>query len=361
MNLFFSRFHSSLCFCRFTRFCFDQKMSISNNWNKETKTEEKHDFFDIIRKCNNFAKPDSSRSKCFPFVVEGQQVGLIRPDIWQKLKSYTNIFRLEKTSSSSVVHLENLGNVQERSAKLDYLLQELRDKNVFRTLSGWRDERYDVRPSFSGPLLMDIERAAICLFGILAYGTHLNGYTYSEDGSLQLWVGKRSPTKQTWPGKLDNMVAGGLSSGLGLMECMRKECQEEASVPDNLLEKIIPVGHVSYFYEDERGLFPECQFVFDLEVPQDFVPKNADGEVADFQLVSMETLQHLITSEEFKPNCSLVTLDFLIRKGVITPDSEARYAELVELLRQPLQLLYPSDKILIDHNIPRLPKELNSI
>ena len=44
----------------------------------------------------------------------------------------------------------------------------------------------------------------------------------------------------------------------------------------------------SYFNEDERGLFPECQFVFDLELPPDFVPKNTDGEVENFKLVSME-------------------------------------------------------------------------
>lgn len=44
------------------------------------------------------------------------------------------------------------------------------------------------------------------LFGIISYGTHLNGYTYSEDGSLQMWLGKRSSKKQCWPGKLDNMV-----------------------------------------------------------------------------------------------------------------------------------------------------------
>ena len=32
-------------------------------------------------------------------------------------------------------------------------------------------------------------------------------------------------------------------------------------------------------------------------------------------------LQYLITSDDFKPNCSLVVLDFMIRKGIITPDS----------------------------------------
>ncbi len=38
--------------------------------------------------------------------------------------------------------------------------------------------------------------------------------------------------------------AGGLSSGLGIMECARKECQEEASVPDHILDNLKPVGCV---------------------------------------------------------------------------------------------------------------------
>jgi isopentenyldiphosphate isomerase len=29
------------------------------------------------------------------------------------------------------------------------------------------------------------------------------------DGSKKLWVASRSATKQTWPGKLDHIVAGG--------------------------------------------------------------------------------------------------------------------------------------------------------
>ena len=43
----------------------------------------------------------------------------------------------------------------------------------------------------------------------------------------------------------------------------------------------------SYFYEDHRGLFPEVQYLFDLEVPIDFTPLNADGEVESFQRLNV--------------------------------------------------------------------------
>ena len=35
------------------------------------------------------------------------------------------------------------------------------------------------------------------------------GYVVDADGTKRLWVARRSRDKQTWPGKLDHIVAGG--------------------------------------------------------------------------------------------------------------------------------------------------------
>lgn len=43
-----------------------------------------------------------------------------------------------------------------------------------------------------------------------------------------------------------------------------------------------------FYFENEGGLFLETEFVFDLELPTDFIPANADGEVEDFQLLSID-------------------------------------------------------------------------
>jgi hypothetical protein len=40
-----------------------------------------------------------------------------------------------------------------------------------------------------------------------------------------------------------------------------------------------------FFFESERGLFPNTEFVYDLELPADFVPSNSDGEVETFELL----------------------------------------------------------------------------
>ena len=53
----------------------------------------------------------------------------------------------------------------------------------------------------------------------------------------------------------------------------------------------------SYFYEDERGLFPEVQFMFDLEVPEDFTPNNSDGEVDGFELYPIEEVSLVVCTD----------------------------------------------------------------
>lgn len=40
----------------------------------------------------------------------------------------------------------------------------------------------------------------------------------------------------------------------------------------------------SYVHEDERGVHPEVEFIYDLKLPEDFEPINADGEVQEFKL-----------------------------------------------------------------------------
>lgn len=68
-------------------------------------------------------------------------------------------------------------------------------------------------------------------------------------------------------------------------------------------------------------MFPESQFVFDLELPPEFKPKIGDGEVQDFYLYSMDKVKELLISDDFKPNCAMVVLDFLIRHSYIQPDT----------------------------------------
>ncbi|XP_039295546.1 uncharacterized protein YJR142W-like isoform X2 [Nilaparvata lugens] len=274
---------------------------------------------------------------CKPLVVCGAQVGLVRPDVAAQLLGYPEVFHVHPDA----IRLNPaFRDFDERSARVEEVLTDCRRRGVFVTLKGWRDECYAVRTVFSGEPLLKMDRCATCLFGICNYGVDINGYVNDPEKGLCIWLQKRSKTKQTWPGRWDNMVGGGLSVGYGVLETAYKEAEEEASITSDMMKNLRRCGCVSFFYESERGLFPNTEFVFDLELPLDFVPKNNDGEVDKFELLPAKEALERVLSPDFKTSSCPVVIDFLIRHGHINPDTEPAYPEIVELLHVPLQSMY---------------------
>lgn len=278
---------------------------------------------------------------CKPFFIGDQQVGLIRPSDWTHLSQYKEAFHCD-IKSNRVVLNPSWKTYEERSSKMESLMQEIRRKKIFKTLLGWRNECYEVSARFGDKPLMKLERSATCLFGIKRCGVHINGYVKRPDGSLSVWLQRRSATKETFPSKLDNMVTGGVCVGYGITECIRKEAQEEASLPENLLNSIRPAGNVSFVYEDERGIFPETVFVFDLELPAEFQPLCSDDEVDEFYLMTIPELKNAVVSEEFKITSCPTVLDFLVRHHFLSPDEEPSYCQLIDSVHMPLHNFYPS-------------------
>jgi 8-oxo-dGTP pyrophosphatase MutT (NUDIX family) len=113
-----------------------------------------------------------------------------------------------------------------------------------------------------------------------------------------------------------------------------KEAHEEAGLSAEAARRAVPVGVVSYLMEHPAGLKPDTLFIYDLEVAEDFVPRNTDGEVEHFMLWTLdEVAQRVRETDDFKFNVNLVIIDFLIRHGYLKPD-DAEYPELAIGLRR---------------------------
>ncbi|GAQ81221.1 hypothetical protein KFL_000740210 [Klebsormidium nitens] len=226
---------------------------------------------------------------------------------------------------------QSLKTPKARTKAVAAVCSELREKGV---ITGWRDELYPVSTGFHNKPYFGLERAAAPHFGIIAYGVHMNGYTEDADGNKYLWVARRSATKQTWPLRLDHLVAGGQPLGLSCADNLVKECQEEAGIPPDLARRATAAGTVSYeMVTDENRAKRDVLFVYDLKLPSDFQPKNQDGEVESFELWPLARVAETIRkSNEYKPNVALVIIDFLVRHGYIHPDQKG-YVELVSSLR----------------------------
>ena len=76
-----------------------------------------------------------------------------------------------------------------------------------------------------------MERACAPYFGLKAYGVHVCAYVVGEDGTKRMWVARRSETKQTSPGKLDHLVAGGQPFDLTPLENVIKEQDFDTAEP----------------------------------------------------------------------------------------------------------------------------------
>jgi len=291
----------------------------------------------LARSINNFYFSEYLNNTCLPFFCQNIQVGLISTSVLSQLINYPDVFIISK---KSVMLSDSLTSVQERNEALEQVLLDMKSKDLFTALRGWRSECYEIKPQFSAPVLFKMERCATPLFGVRQYGVQINGFVQHSSMGLSLWMQRRSSTKQTWPGKLDNFVGGGLSEGLGVLDTAVKEAGEEANVPEDLAVKMRGAGAVSFFHQSERGIHPGTEFVFDLELPETFQPSNNDGEVDDWKLVPVEQVVDIISSQDYKITSSPVALDFLIRRGLVTVDQVDNLPEVVELLHLPLHNLF---------------------
>lgn len=193
----------------------------------------------------------------------------------------------------------------------------------------WRDEEFDVRSDEGGVVVAQLDRGALPLFGITAWGAHLNGLVRKGDG-WHLWIGRRADDRPLDPGKLDNLAAGGVPAGLSPEQTLVKEAEEEAGLPASLLGKPQRVETIRYALERPEGLRRDCVVCFDLVLPPSFVPVPQDNEIAGFELWPMADVLHRVRqTDDFKFNVNLVLIGLFLRLGLVAGgEAERLRAEL---------------------------------
>ena len=274
-----------------------------------------------VQRCHNY-----QLNQFRPFYVAGYKVGWILPEDLPLFEQSPALFAVE---SERVELLGEPSSPKERSAQLDVVLRQWRDQGY---INGWRDEHYLISDGEGTPLF-SIERSATALLGVLNLGVHLNGFVRRTDG-IWLWMARRARNRPRYPGKLDQMVAGGMTAYQSPQQVMKRECQEEAGVPMTLAETLKSVGLVTLCHHNSKGqLRREIIYTYDLELTETFQPCNQDGEGEEFQLMPIAEVMRLVAeTDDIKINCNLVVLDFLVRHSILHAD-QACYAELVEGLR----------------------------
>jgi 8-oxo-dGTP pyrophosphatase MutT (NUDIX family) len=237
-----------------------------------------------------------------------QTIGHLNPEF---------ISYLQETLESNPIHLVSIGPDQvsialrrpkELSESLYQLAQRMRLGGY---IPGWRNEDFAWLDQ-NGHQYFHLERAAFRTFGFRSMATHINGHTKTNT----LWLGRRSETKTTDPGKLDNIAAGGITADETPWVSAKRELWEEAGVPAKLADEIEPEGRIHMRRPvPGRGFHDELLFIYDLELADNFVPTNHDGEVSGFIEISLAEAAARILADEFTSDAALVTADFILRRN----------------------------------------------
>jgi 8-oxo-dGTP pyrophosphatase MutT (NUDIX family) len=269
------------------------------------------------------------RETLVPWFIGDACVGWLRSAFARRLADFPEVFMATPDGVRLVARWADFGA---RTERLEEVCRTLASDGDLSPLLG---EPYPVTPAGREAALCVLDRAAAAAFGVRSFGQHLNGYV-RRAGEWWMWLGRRARDRRIFPGALDQLVAGGLPHASDLMANLVKECAEEAGMPPELARQARPVGALSYNRLTERGFRPDVLYCYDLELSEEFRPLNTDGEVEEFLLLPLVEVARLVReTDEFKLNCNLVVIDFLIRHGFIGPDSP-EYLELVQGLRVPL-------------------------
>lgn len=186
---------------------------------------------------------------------------------------------------------------------------------------GWRNETFGLLHRSGEVPLALIERASARFWGSLTLGAHCNGLASgaTPDGAPQLWLGRRSHTKSTDPGMLDNLIGGGVPADQTPLQALHREGFEEAGLSLAQMQAARPTSVYRIVRDIPEGLQNEDIHVHEIELPAALVPVNQDGEVAEFIRVDVATALRHVQAGELTVDASIATLDCALRHGWIAP------------------------------------------
>ena len=261
-----------------------------------------------------------------PLYADGVCIGRVRDETARALADFPRVVTVRP---DHVAINDGLGDVNARSRAVADVMAELVERGNAPRLRG---EVYGVSETWDAPARLWLDRGVVPTLGVRSYGVHVNGYVAGAPEPL-VWVGRRAPDKRVAPGKLDHLVAGGLAHGDSAAATVVREAEEEAGMAEDLARTARPVGSLAYRCEAEGGLRDDVLFIYDLDLPETFEPVNQDGELVGFERWNASAvLAELRAGDAFKFNVGPVLIDFLVRHGVIGPDTETGYPDLCHAL-----------------------------
>ncbi|UKZ63211.1 uncharacterized protein TrAtP1_004440 [Trichoderma atroviride] len=308
--------------------------------------------YDVIRRCNKFEERQGTAMWEFVILDNSTPVGYMLPQHVAEMKWDNTSFKVSK--SRRKIHLDpaiESGDDVVNICRREFIkLCEKNANNLNGCLKKWLKKSSDFHPirGLDAELAgLVIPSAARGIFGIVTTGVHMNMFTI-RGGGIYVWVSRRSQNV-TYAGKLDQLVAGAMDpeDNMDPLVTLQREAMEEAGLAVDIHTKMVTWrgiyvgraagGSLISFYDqkdhiagsEEGHIEPGIRYTYDLEVSPGFVPYPEEPESIDgFVLKPVEEVKRDLKNAEWKPNCGLVMLDFLLRKGVIREEDDVKFGML---------------------------------
>ncbi|KAF4124096.1 thiamine pyrophosphokinase-related protein [Geosmithia morbida] len=187
------------------------------------------------------------------------------------------------------------------------------------------------------------------ILGIATAGIHLNVYTMKGNDVDKVWVSRRGPNKAAYPGCYDQIVAGGMEPDdrrnpwLRLCHELIEEAgyitsgrhvyrQQHGGAKGRCVGEIEARVSTIYFRTqkdwtagaaEDGHVEPGLRFCFDLCLEPEEHPEANEADM-EFSVLSVDDVKRSLQSFRWKPNSGLVTLNFLLRKGLVESAADRR-------------------------------------
>lgn len=138
---------------------------------------------------------------------------------------------------------------------------------------------------------------------------------------------------------LDHTPGGSLRSGEAPIDCIVREADKEAALLESYTRKhIMACGTLSYQMSQTDVGRPGCQHqvqhLYETELVQEIVPRPFDGEVEEFNLTTLEEVHDALKCGEFKLNCGMTWMAYLVRHSIVSAEEEPNLVEICSRLHR---------------------------
>ncbi|KAI1331491.1 NUDIX hydrolase domain-like protein [Xylariaceae sp. FL0255] len=229
------------------------------------------------------------------------------------------------------------GDFETRTRLMRETLERGHKAQKILSLKHWTNELFPLYTA-SGEHILDMDACGVDMFGIVNYSVHMIGWVMTAEG-VKLWVPRRALIRMSFPGKLDSTVSGSLASGEKTIDSIIREGDEELCLdPSYVRSNILSCGTNSFQLTVtdllEVGCQHQVQYLYEIELRQDIVPRIGDGEVGAIELMTISQVQEAMRKGKFKLTSNLVYMAFFIRHGYINAENEPHLVEICSRLNR---------------------------